>query len=54
MFDAVTCTIPGAKRPSQVEDNCRAANLPPIPEETMAQVRAIYERRIKPQVHHYW
>jgi aryl-alcohol dehydrogenase-like predicted oxidoreductase len=54
MFDAVTCTIPGAKRPSQAEDNCRAADLPAISDETMAQVRAIYERRIKPQVHHYW
>ncbi len=54
MFDAVTCTIPGAKRPSQVEDNCRAADLPPISDDTMAQVRALYERRIKPQVHHYW
>ncbi len=54
MADAVTCTIPGAKRPSQVEDNCRAADLPPISNETMVKVRDIYERRIKPQVHHYW
>ena len=54
MFEAVTCTIPGAKRPSQVEDNCRAADLPPISDETMAKVREIYEQRIKPQVHHYW
>jgi aryl-alcohol dehydrogenase-like predicted oxidoreductase len=54
MFDAVTCTIPGAKRPAQVEDNCRAADLSPISEETMAQVREIYEQRIKPQVHNYW
>lgn len=54
MFEAVTCTIPGAKRPSQVDDNCRAADLPPISDETMAKVREIYEQRIKPQVHHYW
>jgi aryl-alcohol dehydrogenase-like predicted oxidoreductase len=54
MFEAVTCTIPGAKRPAQVDDNCRAADLPPIPAETMARVRAIYEQRIKPQVHHAW
>jgi aryl-alcohol dehydrogenase-like predicted oxidoreductase len=54
MFDAVTCTIPGAKRPSQVEDNCRAADLPPISSETMAQMRALYEQRIRPQVHHFW
>jgi aryl-alcohol dehydrogenase-like predicted oxidoreductase len=24
MFDAVTCAIPGGKRPSQVEENCAA------------------------------
>ncbi len=54
MFEAVTCTIPGAKRPAQAEDNCRAADLPPISAGTMEQVRAIYERRIRPQVHDYW
>lgn len=54
MFDAVTCAIPGAKRPSQVEDNCRAADLPSISESTMQQIRAIYDRRIREQVHHYW
>jgi aryl-alcohol dehydrogenase-like predicted oxidoreductase len=54
MFDAVTCAIPGAKRPAQVEENCRAADLPAIPEATMNQVRDIYDRRIREQVHHYW
>jgi aryl-alcohol dehydrogenase-like predicted oxidoreductase len=54
MFDAVTCTIPGAKRPAQAEDNCRAADLPPIDVATMAKVRHIYEHRIREQVHHYW
>ncbi|HVE55993.1 MAG TPA: aldo/keto reductase, partial [Pyrinomonadaceae bacterium] len=29
MFDAVTCAIPGGKRPSQVEDNVSAADFPP-------------------------
>jgi aryl-alcohol dehydrogenase-like predicted oxidoreductase len=54
MFDAVTCVIPGAKRPSQVEENVAAAHLPPIPDATMQRVREIYESRIRPQVHHYW
>jgi hypothetical protein len=31
MFEAITCAIPGAKRPGQVEENCRAADLPVIP-----------------------
>lgn len=54
MFDAVTCAIPGARRPSQVEENLAAADLPPLSEETMAQVRSIYDRRIRDLVHHYW
>jgi aryl-alcohol dehydrogenase-like predicted oxidoreductase len=54
MFDAVTCAIPGAKRPAQVEENFSAADLPPLSEETMARVRAIYDQRIRALVHHYW
>jgi aryl-alcohol dehydrogenase-like predicted oxidoreductase len=54
MFDAVSCAIPGAKRPSQAEDNIRAADLPPLSQATMAQVKEIYDRRIREQVHHYW
>jgi aryl-alcohol dehydrogenase-like predicted oxidoreductase len=54
MFDAVSCAIPGGKRPAQVEDNCRAADLPPIPDATMQQIAAIYERSIREHVHHYW
>jgi aryl-alcohol dehydrogenase-like predicted oxidoreductase len=54
MFDAVTCAIPGAKRPTQVEENCGAADLPPIADATMERVRDIYERRIREHVHHYW
>jgi aryl-alcohol dehydrogenase-like predicted oxidoreductase len=54
MFDAVTCVIPGAKRPSQAEDNALAADLPPLDGQTMAQVKAIYDRLIRDQVHHYW
>ena len=30
MFDAVTCAIPGGKRPEQVADNCAASDLPPL------------------------
>ncbi|MGE5250049.1 MAG: aldo/keto reductase [Bacteroidota bacterium] len=54
MYPAVTCAIPGAKRPSQVEENIRAADLPPLSDETMGQIHAIYERLVRPQVHHYW
>ncbi len=54
MFDAVTCAIPGGKRPSQVSDNCAASDLPAISEETMSVVRRIYEQRIKNGVHQLW
>jgi aryl-alcohol dehydrogenase-like predicted oxidoreductase len=54
MWPAVTCAIPGAKRPSQVEENVKAADLPPLSDALMAEVRAIYDRLVRPQVHHYW
>ncbi len=54
MNDAVTCTIPGAKRPSQVDENTSAADLPPLSEETMTQVRDIYNCYLRDQVHQYW
>ena len=54
MFDAVTCAIPGGKRPSQVADNARASDLPPLTPETMAAVRSIYDQRIRPLVHQLW
>ncbi len=54
MFPAVTCAIPGAKRPAQVEENAAAADLPPLPPSVMAQIQSLYEKRIKPQVHPYW
>ncbi len=54
MFDAVTCTIPGAKRPSQAEENFSTSDLPKLSEKTMAQVRDIYDHQIRELVHHYW
>lgn len=54
MFDTVSCTIPGAKRPSQAEDNVGAAALPPLTDEQMDKVRDVYDRYIREQVHHRW
>ncbi|MFA9401116.1 MAG: aldo/keto reductase, partial [Acidobacteriota bacterium] len=54
MFEAVTCAIPGAKRPEQVEQNVIAADLPALSNETMAAVNSIYDRLIRASVHHYW
>jgi aryl-alcohol dehydrogenase-like predicted oxidoreductase len=54
MFDEVTCAIPGARRPAQVEENVAAAAATALDAETMRSVRAIYEERVRPLVHHYW
>jgi aryl-alcohol dehydrogenase-like predicted oxidoreductase len=54
MFEAVSCAIPGAKRPDQVTDNVGASGLAPLDKETMATVRDIYDRLIRPHVHQRW
>jgi len=54
MNPAVTCVIPGGKRPAQVDENVIAGSLPPLSESTMARVQQIYDQRIRPHVHHYW
>lgn len=51
---AVTCAIPGGRRPAQVDENMRAADLPALPESTVRAVEQIYERHAKRQVHHRW
>ncbi|HMD72093.1 MAG TPA: aldo/keto reductase [Bryobacteraceae bacterium] len=54
MFDAVTCAIPGGKRPEQVAENCAASDLAPLPDAAMAAVRELYGGRIRPAVHQRW
>jgi len=54
MFDAVTCAIPGGKRPSQVEDNARASGLAPLSNDVMQKVREIYDKRLRHEVHQRW
>jgi aryl-alcohol dehydrogenase-like predicted oxidoreductase len=54
MHPAVTCAIPGAKRPTQVEENCAAADLPALSDALMAKVAKLYERDVKRYVHDRW
>jgi aryl-alcohol dehydrogenase-like predicted oxidoreductase len=54
MFPAVTCAIPGAKRPQQAEENIQAASLPPLPDKTMTGIKDVYNRYVRSHVHHYW
>ena len=54
MHDAVTCAIPGAKRPSQAEENVSAADLPPLSEAQMQRARRVYDEYVRPLVHQRW
>ncbi len=51
---AVTVVIPGARNPEQARGNAAAAELPPLPPAAHAEVRAVYDELIRPQVHHRW
>ncbi len=54
MNEAVTCAIPGVKRPAQAEQNFAASDFAPLSDEVMAKVRGIYDRHIRESVHHRW
>jgi aryl-alcohol dehydrogenase-like predicted oxidoreductase len=54
MFPEVTCAIPGAKTKEQARDNAAAASLPPLSPATMAAVKDVYDRRVRPHVHESW
>jgi aryl-alcohol dehydrogenase-like predicted oxidoreductase len=54
MFQEVSCAIPGGRNPTQVEENTASVELPALDEETMEQVREIYDRMVRPQAHHRW
>ncbi|HEX5869976.1 MAG TPA: aldo/keto reductase [Longimicrobium sp.] len=54
MFPQVTTTIPGARDARQAESNVRAADLPPLSDEAMEHVRAVYDRYFREAVHPRW
>jgi aryl-alcohol dehydrogenase-like predicted oxidoreductase len=53
-FEAVSCVIPGARRPDQVAANAAASDLPPLDAATLAAVQQIYDDSIRPLVHQRW
>ena len=53
-FEAVSTVIPGAKSPEQARANAAAAALPPLADETLQKIGALYRERIAPEVHHRW
>ena len=54
MFPEVTAAIPGAKNERQVEDNVRAAQVPPLTLDAMAKVRAVYDEYFRATTHAQW
>jgi aryl-alcohol dehydrogenase-like predicted oxidoreductase len=54
MHDAVSTVIPGARSPEQAQANAAAADLPALPEATMARIASVYAERIAPHVHQRW
>ena len=54
MHDAVSCAIPGAKRPEQVADNCAASDLPRLSGRLMRQVQDVYDKYVREDVHQRW
>jgi aryl-alcohol dehydrogenase-like predicted oxidoreductase len=54
MFPEVSAAIPGARNVQQTEDNVHAADLKPLTPEEMTTVRDVYDRSIRPLVHHRW
>ncbi len=52
--EAVTCVIPGAKRPAQVAENARAADLPPLTPELHRALGKLYDERVRGLVHQLW
>jgi aryl-alcohol dehydrogenase-like predicted oxidoreductase len=53
-FDAVSTVIPGAKTAEQARANAAAADLPPLPAETLQRIAALYAERVAPLVHQRW
>ncbi|MFE4971642.1 aldo/keto reductase [Kitasatospora sp. NPDC056651] len=50
----VTTVIPGARNVAQARANAAAGELAPLATDTLAAVRELYDRRIRPQVHDRW
>jgi aryl-alcohol dehydrogenase-like predicted oxidoreductase len=50
----VTTVIPGARNPEQARANAAAADLAPLGDRTLADLRAVYDARIRPLVHDRW
>jgi len=53
-FPAVTCSIPGARRPEQVEQNVKTGAQGGLEPKLLQDVIAVYDAEVKPFVHQLW
>jgi aryl-alcohol dehydrogenase-like predicted oxidoreductase len=54
MHKQVSCIIPGASKPAQVNQNIEALALPDLTAIELNIIEEIYTKSIKPLVHHLW
>lgn len=54
MHEAVSCAIPGASSPEQAEQNVIASHTPALPQMAMDDLKAVYDKFVRPYVHHLW
>ena len=54
MHEAVSVVIPGASRASQLIENVKAAELPPLSDEQMKAVTALYDDKLRAIIHPQW
>lgn len=54
MNPAISCVIPGARRPEQIAETAVASDLAELPESAMRSIQEIYNKMIRPSVHHRW
>jgi aryl-alcohol dehydrogenase-like predicted oxidoreductase len=50
MFNQISCVIPGASSPAQLQDNINVSNLPNLTAEEMAQIAQIYQNLVWPSL----
>ncbi|MGC8628247.1 MAG: aldo/keto reductase [Acidimicrobiales bacterium] len=50
----VTTVIPGARRPEQAVANAAVGLRPPLPEESVAAIKAVYDKELRHLVHDKW
>jgi aryl-alcohol dehydrogenase-like predicted oxidoreductase len=54
MHSEVSCVIPGAKNTKQLEENISASELTDLDPDVLKSIKNVYEKFIKPTVHHRW